>query len=96
MKSEVRTDSRKRLNRINGQILGLLKMIDDKRTCAEILQQVVAVRSALDQLGIALLAEHVQTCVLHQGTEHPEDRCQELPEEDRSAEIRSTLKRFLK
>ncbi len=96
MTSETRSASRKRLNRINGQIAGIFKMIDERRTCAEILQQVVAVRSALDQLGIALLAEHVQTCVLHQDAEHPDDCCQQLPEEQRSAEIRSTLKRFLK
>ncbi|HTQ09192.1 MAG TPA: metal-sensitive transcriptional regulator [Fimbriimonadaceae bacterium] len=96
MKSELKADSRKRLAKIAGQVNGLQHMIEDKRTCAEILQQVVAVRSALDQLGIALLTEHLQTCVLHQGVEHFEDCCQDLPEEKWSDEIRSSLKRFLK
>ncbi|MFI5385623.1 MAG: metal-sensitive transcriptional regulator, partial [Fimbriimonadales bacterium] len=61
-------------------------MIDDSRECAEILQQVVAVRSALDQLGVALLTEHLQTCVLHQGVEHLDDCCKDLPEEKWSDE----------
>jgi len=96
MKSELKSDSRRRLARIAGQINGLQKMIDESRSCAEILQQVVAVRSALDQLGIGLLTEHLQTCVLHQGVERIEDCCQDLPEDKWSDEIRSSLKRFLK
>ena len=96
MKTELKLGSRRRLARIAGQVNGLQKMIDEGRTCAEILQQVVAVRSALDQLGIALLTDHLQTCVLHQGVEDIDDCCQDLPEDKWSDEIRSSLKRFLK
>jgi CsoR family transcriptional regulator, copper-sensing transcriptional repressor len=96
MKSELKTDSKKRLARIGGQVTGLKKMIEDDRACAEILQQIVAVRSALDQLGIAFLSEHLQTCVLHQNVAAEEECCTHLPESERSAEIKSSLRRFLK
>ena len=96
MKNEIKGDSGKRLARIAGQVSGIQKMIGEDRTCSEILQQVVAVRSALDQLGIVLLTEHLQTCILHQGVKNEEDCCLELPEEKWSDEIRDTLKRFLK
>ena len=71
-------------------------MIDSERNCGEVLQQIVAVRAALDQLGVVLLAEHLQTCVLHQGVTTDGDCCTDLPEDQWSDEIRSTLTRFLK
>jgi DNA-binding FrmR family transcriptional regulator len=96
MKKGLKTDSKRRLARIAGQVAGLRKMIEGDRACNEILQQVVAVRGALDQMAIALLSEHLQTCVLHQGVTAEEDCCTDLPTEKRSDEIRTTLRRFLK
>lgn len=96
MKSSLKADSEKRLARIAGQIGGIQRMVDDQRPCADILQQVVAVRSALDQLGVLLLTEHLQTCVLHRGVTNEDECCLELPEDEWSAEIRSSLTRFLK
>jgi len=96
MKNELRQDSHKRLARIAGQVSGIQKMVDGDRPCGDILQQIVAVRSALDQLGIIFLSEHLQTCILHQNVEDEGECCTHLPEEQRSDEIRSTLKRYLK
>ena len=96
MKTELKVDSKRRLARIGGQVTGLQKMIEEDRACSDILQQIVAVRAALDQLGIAFLSEHLQTCVLHQNVEAEDDCCTNLPESERSAEIKSTLRRFLK
>ena len=96
MKSSLKDDSHHRLAKIAGQVNGLQKMVQTDRSCSEILQQIVAVRSALDQLGIAFLSEHLQTCVLHQNVQDADDCCTNLPEEQWSAEIKSTLKRFLK
>ena len=96
MKRELRDDSRKRLARIAGQVAGIQKMVEGDRPCGEILQQIVAVRSALDQMGIVYLSEHLQTCVLHQNVTNEEECCTHLPEEQRSDEIRATLKRYLK
>ncbi|GAC1462521.1 MAG: copper-sensing transcriptional repressor CsoR [Vulcanimicrobiaceae bacterium] len=55
----------KRLNRIEGQIRGIGRMIDDDRYCVDILTQVSAVQSALDALARQLLEHHLHGCVSH-------------------------------
>lgn len=96
MKTELKEDSRRRLARISGQVTGIQKMVEGDRPCSDILQQIVAVRAALDQLGISFLSEHLQTCVLHQNVASEDECCKHLPEDQWSDEIRTTLKRFLK
>jgi len=53
----------KRLNRIEGQVRGIGRMIDDDRYCIDILTQVSAVQSALDALARKLLEHHLHGCV---------------------------------
>ena len=55
----------RRLNRIEGQLRGIGRMIEDERDCADILTQVSAVQSALDALARKLLEHHLQGCVAH-------------------------------
>ena len=55
----------KRLNRIEGQIRGIARMIEDDRYCVDILTQVAAVQSALDALARKLLEDHLHGCVTH-------------------------------
>jgi DNA-binding FrmR family transcriptional regulator len=55
----------KRLNRIEGQIRGIGRMIEDDRYCVDILTQVSAVQSALDALALKLLEHHLHGCVSH-------------------------------
>lgn len=55
----------KRLNRIEGQIRGIGRMIDEDRYCVDILTQVSAVQSALDALARQLLEHHLHGCVSH-------------------------------
>ena len=52
-----------RLKKIEGQIRGLEKMVDEKRYCIDILNQVTAVRRALDSVSMILMKKHVETCV---------------------------------
>ena len=54
---------RNRLNRISGQLSGIVKMIDDGRYCGDILTQVAAVESALESFAYVILREHMETCV---------------------------------
>jgi len=54
-----------RLNRIEGQVRGIGKMIDDDRYCIDILTQVSAVQSALDALALRILEQHLHGCVQH-------------------------------
>lgn len=54
----------KRLNRIEGQVRGIAKMIDDDRYCIEVLDQVSAVTRALQQVSLGLVHEHLAHCVV--------------------------------
>ena len=53
----------KRLNRIEGQVRGIGRMIDEDRYCIDVLTQVSAVQSALDALALQLLEHHLHGCV---------------------------------
>ena len=55
----------KRLNRIEGQVRGIGRMIDEDRYCIDVLTQVSAVKSALDALALQLLEHHLHGCVQH-------------------------------
>ncbi len=52
-----------RLNRIEGQVRGIRKMVEENRYCVDILTQVSAVSSALNSFNKELLANHIRTCV---------------------------------
>lgn len=55
----------RRLSRVEGQVRGIGKMLDEDRYCVDILTQVAAVQSALDALARELLEHHLQGCVAH-------------------------------
>lgn len=52
-----------RLSRMQGQLSGIGKMLDENRYCGEILIQVAAVESALQSFGYLILRGHMETCV---------------------------------
>jgi DNA-binding FrmR family transcriptional regulator len=56
-------DIQKRLLRIEGQVRGLQRMVDEERYCIDILTQVKSVKAALDRVALMLLDDHVEHCV---------------------------------
>lgn len=76
-----------RLKRIEGQIRGIQKMIEDDKYCIDVLTQVAAARAALDKVGLAIFEEHSQTCLLQAMEENSSEALEELME---------VLKRFMK
>jgi DNA-binding FrmR family transcriptional regulator len=54
---------RRRLHRIEGQVRGIERMVEDDRYCIDLLTQLAAVRTALDSLAFRILDEHVRHCV---------------------------------
>ena len=60
-----RTALAKRIHRIEGQVRGIERMLDEDRYCVDILTQVSAVQSALDALARELLEHHLHGCVAH-------------------------------
>jgi DNA-binding FrmR family transcriptional regulator len=59
----------KRLRRIEGQVRGIAKMIDEDKYCIEVLTQISAVTSALQSVALGLLDEHLNHCVIHAAAE---------------------------
>jgi len=53
----------KRLHRIEGQVRGVEKMVEDDRYCIDVLTQIAAVNTALESLAFKILDEHVRHCV---------------------------------
>ena len=69
-----------RLNRIDGQILGIKKMIEENRYCPDVLMQVSAVQASLNSFNKELLATHIRTCVVDDIREGKEEAVDELCE----------------
>jgi len=65
MRSDIKASCRKRLNRIEGQVRGLARMLDEDRYCIDIVTQISAARAALRRLEEEILRDHVAHCVEH-------------------------------
>jgi DNA-binding FrmR family transcriptional regulator len=65
MRQDIKASCQKRLSRIEGQVRGLAKMVDDDRYCIDIVTQISAVRAALRRAEEEILRDHVAHCVEH-------------------------------
>lgn len=65
MRNELKASVRKRLSRIEGQVRGVAKMVEDDRYCIDIITQIAAVRAALRRAEDEILKDHVAHCVEH-------------------------------
>ena len=55
---------RKRLARIEGQVRGVDRMVEEERYCIDVLTQIGAIQAALDKVALGLLDEHTRHCVV--------------------------------
>jgi DNA-binding FrmR family transcriptional regulator len=67
-----------RLRRIEGQVRGIEKMVEEDRYCIDVLTQISAVQAALDKVALGLLDGHARTCVLGVEPELQDERTAEL------------------
>jgi CsoR family transcriptional regulator, copper-sensing transcriptional repressor len=65
MDEKVKKSQLARLGRIEGQVRGVARMIEDDRYCIDVLTQIRAVRAALDRVEQEILSDHLQHCVAH-------------------------------
>ena len=65
MRETIKAPLQKRLNRIEGQVRGLSRMVEEDRYCIDIITQIAAVRAALGKVEDELLRDHVGHCVEH-------------------------------
>jgi len=64
MSAEAKEDMGKRLRRLEGQVRGVQKMLDEDRDCREIVQQLAAVRSAAHQASLILVRAYASECLM--------------------------------
>jgi DNA-binding FrmR family transcriptional regulator len=65
MRSDIKASCSKRLSRIEGQVRGLARMVEEERYCIDIVTQIAAVRAALRRVEEEILRDHVAHCVEH-------------------------------
>jgi DNA-binding FrmR family transcriptional regulator len=65
MQKDTKATCLKRLNRIEGQVRGLSRMVEDDRYCVDIITQVAAARAALQKVEQEILRDHIGHCVEH-------------------------------
>jgi DNA-binding FrmR family transcriptional regulator len=75
-----------RLRKIEGQIRALIKMIEDERTCEEILIQISSAKSALHKTGQVILEDHLRHCVV--------DGIREGKEEETMKKLSTAIEQF--
>ncbi len=80
-----------RLHRIEGQVRGIERMVEDDRYCIDILTQLGAVSTALESLAVTILDDHVQHCVAHALASGDDKAARE-----KTAELLTAVRRFAK
>ena len=71
-------------------------MVEQGEYCCDVLTQLSATRSALEQVGAELATSHVQTCIVGHGGDTEHDRAKAMSHEELVDELRSTLSRLVR
>lgn len=84
------TNIQKRLRRIEGQVKGLQRMIEQDSCCMDVLIQVSAVRAATNKVGLMILENHMQCCLAHALEGEDKDR------QEKFQELLKVIENFIK
>ena len=76
-----------RLARVEGQVRGIAKMVEDDRYCIDVVTQITAIQAALDKVALGLLEDHANHCIIG-GDDSKSD--------ERTAELMGAVKRLLR
>ncbi|UCZ55373.1 metal-sensitive transcriptional regulator [Bacillus shivajii] len=76
---EYSADMKNRLKRVEGQVRGVIKMMDDEKDCKSIITQMTAIRSAIDRATAYVVAKNLEVCLREQ-TETEEERDEVIEE----------------
>jgi DNA-binding FrmR family transcriptional regulator len=63
METEIRRKIISRLRRIEGQVRGVQRMVEEEADCGEILNQIAAIKSAVHHAGVLMFENHAQECI---------------------------------
>src|ERR687898_1582956 len=67
-----------RLRRIQGQVGGIERMVEDERYCIDVLTQITAAQAALDKVALGLLDDHARHCVVGAAEDQQGEKTEEL------------------
>jgi DNA-binding FrmR family transcriptional regulator len=68
----------KRLHRVEGQVRGVERMVEEDRYCIDVLTQISAVQAALDKVALGLMDQHAHHCIIDKGSGDQHERTEEL------------------
>jgi DNA-binding FrmR family transcriptional regulator len=88
--TERREDHLRRLRKVEGQVRGIARMVEENRYCIDVLTQVSAVNRALQEVALGLLDDHLRHCVVDAAPSDSPDAQVELDE------LTATLRRALR
>jgi DNA-binding FrmR family transcriptional regulator len=77
--SATKDQLRKRLARIEGQVRGVQRMVEEERYCIDVVTQLTAIQAALDKVALGLLDDHARHCMQGKGSP-PGDSAQQVEE----------------
>ncbi|MBD8058127.1 metal-sensitive transcriptional regulator [Cellulomonas sp. JH27-2] len=78
--SDTKDDHLKRLRRIEGQVRGIARMVDEDTYCIDVLTQIAAVTKALQAVSISLVEEHLGHCVVDAARRDPDEGAAKVAE----------------
>jgi DNA-binding FrmR family transcriptional regulator len=78
MSGEAKADLGKRLRRLEGQVRGVQKMLDEDRECQEIVQQLAAIRAAAHQANLILVRSYAAECLITGSNDEAQDAVNKL------------------
>lgn len=85
---EIKENSLRRLRRIEGQVRGLMRMVEEGQYCIDLIDQTTAIRRALEQVALIVMKRHIESCVA--------GACQEGKGDAKINELIKTIDRFIK
>jgi hypothetical protein len=82
------------LERVEGQVRGIRRLLAEGAYCCDVLQQLSAITSALNQVSAAVVASHVRTCILAHGQDSAHEATKSMSKEEVLDELDDVLSRL--
>jgi CsoR family transcriptional regulator, copper-sensing transcriptional repressor len=76
--SATKDQLQKRLHRVEGQVRGIERMVEEDRYCIDVLTQISAVQAALDKVALGLMDQHAHHCIIDHDSGQAHERTEEL------------------
>lgn len=96
MQAEAAQNVSRRLARIEGQIRGVKRLIDEGAYCCDILNQLNAARAAMDQASAIIAADHIRHCVIGHDCGEGHDVAKQMTKEELLDELQDVLGRLVR